>query len=238
MVVKVLTGQIGLANKLLEGIEHAQNKIFMLRGDQSDQDLTVVVEPDDVAIDKSWSYLMTNLDPRARLLALLEQLSSEPQLQPEVGGNTIELPTWATFGGVSIDSDTCTMCLACASLCPTGALRAHHVGAELGFIEAVCIQCGLCEHGCPEGAIKRQPRFNYQNLRSDNMVTLNRAEMANCTQCGQAFMPTALLASALKRLTGNSVEIEHAKQMLKVCPQCRANSALQAQFPEIHGNRK
>lgn len=174
---------------------------------------------------------MTNPDPRARLLTLFDRLSSWSH--DRCGDRAIALLASATFGGLELDTNACTMCLACTNLCPTGALRADRDGAELGFIEAVCVQCGLCEHGCPEDAIKRQPRFDYQALRGSDMITLNRAKMDNCTQCGRPFMSTALLSSALKHLTSDGAAIRQAKQMLQVWPQCRADNALQAQFPSM-----
>jgi hypothetical protein len=49
-------------------------------------------------------------------------------------------------------------------------------------------------------------------------------------------MSDALLTAAMKHLVGDSNEILHAQRMLKVCPQCRASSAMHAQFPEITGD--
>jgi ferredoxin len=40
------------------------------------------------------------------------------------------LPVGAPYGAIEIDSDKCTLCLACVSLCPTGALGDHPAHAQ------------------------------------------------------------------------------------------------------------
>ncbi|MEM7524253.1 MAG: 4Fe-4S dicluster domain-containing protein [Pseudomonadota bacterium] len=63
---------------------------------------------------------------------------------------TIPLPAGAPYGAVLVDTKACTLCLACASLCPPGALSDNPDAPELRFREDACLQCGLCVSVCPE----------------------------------------------------------------------------------------
>lgn len=230
MTFDALSKQADLAGKILVGLGRPSAGVQLLRGYAEEENSDVAIPPA-VRINGAWSYPLTDPDPRTRLLAIFDHISS--QIHEFPGVENVALQSWATFGCVEVEHDLCTMCLACSNLCPTGALRATHDGSELGFIEAKCVQCGACENGCPEKAIKRLPRFDYQAIRDKGTSTLNRVEMANCAQCGNPFMPVILLDSVLNHLTGEGAAVRDAKAMLRVCPQCRADTALRAQFPSV-----
>src|SRR6202011_4496830 len=53
----------------------------------------------------------------------------------------VPLPQGAPFGAVEIDVAGCTLCLACVSACPTGALRDNPEQPMLRFLEDACVQC-------------------------------------------------------------------------------------------------
>ncbi len=65
------------------------------------------------------------------------------------------LPADAPFGAVELDVEGCTLCLACVSACPTGALTADTERPMLRFTEDACVQCGLCKATCR----RRSSRF-------------------------------------------------------------------------------
>jgi len=46
-------------------------------------------------------------------------------------------------------------------------------------------------------------------------------------------MSTALLASALGHLTDQGAAAQRTKEMLQICPQCRADNALKSQFSSV-----
>ena len=233
MVIDMLSAQVALARVVLTQLGYDRRHIqLLLDGDEGTESIeSLPLNSRDG--DEEWSY-PGDKDPHSRLLSLFGRLSLHSDQLPEV--DEIELPNWSMFGTLELDTHSCTMCLACTSLCPVGALQSVGHGIELKFLESSCIQCGLCEDGCPEDAIKRRPRFYYQALINQELITLNRTTMASCIECGKPFMSDALLTAAMKHLVGDSDEILHAQRMLKVCPQCRASSTMHAQFPEITGD--
>lgn len=51
----------------------------------------------------------------------------------------------------SVVNDSCTLCLACADVCP---VDAFHKGETQVVVDPdACIDCGICIAGCPKDAI-------------------------------------------------------------------------------------
>src|SRR6185437_3272149 len=73
--------------------------------------------------------------------------------------DVVALPPTAPFGAVEINVEGCTLCLACVSACPTGALSADSEKPMLRFAEDACVQCGLCKATCPEKVITLKPQI-------------------------------------------------------------------------------
>ena len=69
----------------------------------------------------------------------LKGLSKENKFKTDV----IELPQGSPYGNVTIDEKNCTLCLACVSACPAGALQDNPETPQLLFREDACIQCGI-----------------------------------------------------------------------------------------------
>ena len=65
-------------------------------------------------------------------------------LQPEA--EQVVLPDGAPYGAIVVDTDACTLCLSCVSLCPSGALGDNPDLPQLRFQEDACLQCGLCRN--------------------------------------------------------------------------------------------
>ncbi|MEE2762685.1 MAG: 4Fe-4S binding protein [Pseudomonadota bacterium] len=142
----------------------------------------------------------------------------------------IPLPVGAPYGAIEIDSDKCTLCLACVSLCPTGALTDHPDRPEVQFTENACVQCGVCESTCPETAITLKPQLD---LSKDALSarTLHGEEPFECISCGTPFG----VASTINRIV-EKLENQHWMytktdnvQLIKMCDDCR----VKAQF---HGD--
>lgn len=55
--------------------------------------------------------------------------------------------------GISFD-ESCTSCLGCVAICPTGALQAELSDSPPTFEQQLCTGCGLCEEFCLESAVR------------------------------------------------------------------------------------
>jgi len=126
------------------------------------------------------------------------------------------------FGEVSVDRAKCTLCFACANLCPVAAFVTEPAPVPtLRFIEARCVQCGLCDIGCPEHAIKLHPRFLADAAARSEARVLHEDELFCCTECGAPFISRGLLASSMDRIKGHPVLGAQGVERLQMCPACR-----------------
>ena len=130
-------------------------------------------------------------------------------------------PAGSPFGAITVDRDACTMCLACVSACPEGALLDHAEAVRLRFIERNCVQCGLCAKTCPEQAIALVPQLDLTaEARAPRL--LNEAAMAACTSCGKPLGTQKMVESMLAKLAGHSMfTAPGALERLRMCADCR-----------------
>jgi ferredoxin len=182
----------------------------------------------------------------ADLLAALTELAPEPELEP-AGFATfdekrrtirlaidhlyaqaqrakpfVSLPAGAPFGEVWLDRERCTLCMACVSQCPAGALMDGSERPQLRFVEDNCVQCGLCARTCPEDAIGPSPRYLYDYGRRSSVRILNEEEPFNCVVCGTPFATQKLMDNMTKKLAGHWMfQSEESLRRLKMCEDCR-----------------
>jgi ferredoxin len=100
-------------------------------------------------------------------------------------------------GVVAIDDQACTVCEQCATVCPTGALRAHRTDdlVDITFDATVCVGCSMCVATCPEerrGAIVVHRRFDIAELKVGRH-TVRTASTVTCEVCGGPIAPSAML---------------------------------------------
>jgi ferredoxin len=135
----------------------------------------------------------------------------------------------APFGTVSIDAKTCTLCMACAGACPSGALVASGDVARLTLKESHCHQCGLCAAACPEDAVRLQPRLLCDIEAADTPVVLLEAEPCKCVECGEPFASLAMVERMQEKLSGHWMYgSERQRRRLLMCRTCRTRDALMA----------
>jgi len=143
-------------------------------------------------------------------------------LLPET--ETVTLPEGAPYGAVLVNTDSCTLCLSCVSLCPTGALGDNPDLPQLRFQEDACLQCGICATICPENAIAYEPRLNLRDDALDQVV-LHEEEPAACIECGVLFGSKSTVTRIMDKLTGHSMfPNETALRMVQMCDDCRVNA--------------
>ena len=133
----------------------------------------------------------------------------------------IPLPGGAPFGGIEINRDTCTMCLACVGSCPEAAIADNAERPQVRFIEANCVQCGICAATCPEHAISLVPRLDATPQARAPRV-LNEAAIVNCIRCGKPLGTQKMIDAMLAKLATHSMFAEPgALDRLRMCADCR-----------------
>jgi len=140
----------------------------------------------------------------------------------------IPLPDGSPFGAITVNKDSCTLCLACVSACPASALQDNQNAPQLRFIEKNCVQCGLCETTCPENAIALVPRLLAAPERKQP-VLLNEAKPWACIRCGKPFGTQKAIEAMLGKLAGHAMFQGEALERLKMCSDCRVIDLYSAQ---------
>jgi len=133
----------------------------------------------------------------------------------------IPLPAGSPFGAITINKDTCTMCLACVGSCPEAAILDNIEAPQVRFIETKCVQCGICAATCPEHAISLVPRLDLTPAAKAPRV-LNEAAIFKCVSCGKPLGTQKMIETMLGKLAGHSMFAEPGSlDRLKMCADCR-----------------
>ncbi len=134
---------------------------------------------------------------------------------------SIGLSSPALFGRVKVDSSHCTLCFACVSTCPVGALASGQKLPQLKFIESACVQCGLCQSACPEQVISLIPEYGYDSVKVREPTVLHEQKPFCCIQCNKAFATKSMIAVIQKKLQDHPMfQGENANKLL-LCEDCR-----------------
>ena len=151
-------------------------------------------------------------------------------INPARNGHGFPLPAGSPFGAVTVDSAACTLCMACAVACPSGALLASGDLPRLEFVEARCHQCGLCEETCPEGAIRLLPRMLCDPRAAEMPAVLHEVEPFRCVECGVPFATRAMIDRMKDKLMGHWMYADERQlRRLQMCGTCRTRDALGSQ---------
>ena len=155
-------------------------------------------------------------EPDATVDALRSLGALDPDCPPwRAGGPGCPL------GTVTVESTGCSLCGACVSVCPTGALSTHRDGTgPLGlFLDPLCCTaCGVCVLTCPEHVISLEKQLGSESMTAGKQaLAIAPVSQALCESCGIP-LPTVLSASALSRLGAYSFLAEAAD---RVCANCR-----------------
>lgn len=206
-----LDGELALAHGLLAALGLPPERIRAIDADAAARDAPPrlpALPPLSEAPDES--------SKRERLNRVLDHLAA----QGGGDGGRHGLPRGAAYGGIRVDSQRCTLCLACVSTCPTPALAAGQEQPALSLREADCVQCGLCEATCPEQAIALEPGFLAAPERSERR-TLHEAAPFHCIGCGKAFASAATIEAIKGKLAAHPYFSGEAARRLEMCEDCR-----------------
>ncbi len=137
----------------------------------------------------------------------------------------LPLPEGAPYGTIEINTDACTLCLACVSLCPAGALGDNPEKPSVRFQETACLQCGLCASSCPESAITLTPQLD---LRKEALTyqMLNEEEPFECIECGVPFGVKSTIETIVAKLEDKHwmYQGNDNTRLIQMCDNCRVNA--------------
>ena len=160
------------------------------------------------------------VDKRATLDLAIEHLLEDAAAVPDA----IRLPARGSpLGSLTVDTEACTLCLACVGACPEGALVDNPDRPQLRFIEKNCVQCGLCAGTCPEQAIRLEPRLLLRDAGKARKLprVLNEVEPFRCVRCNKPFGTIKAIEAMIGKLGGHAMFQGAAAERLKMCMDCR-----------------
>lgn len=171
--------------------------------------------------------------PRGAKRSVLETTFRELHLAAPAPVDVVPLAAGAPFGGVELNLDSCTLCHACVTACPTNALSDNPDRAMLRFTESLCVQCGLCESTCPEDAITLEPRLDFQAWNAPLRV-LKEEEPFHCIACGTAFGTRSSIERVLSKLQDKHWMFEGVNErrldVIRMCADCRVEAVVNESF--------
>ena len=213
-----LTHTLALAEPLLTGLGFGAARAAVIATDDPD-DLGAELR----AIEASASaprpsgFLPVG-DKRGALRFALRELQRAAPAPADV----IALPAGAPFGSVEVDVAGCTLCLACVSACPTGALSDDLDRPLLRFTEDACVQCGLCAATCPEKVISLKPQLDFRGSAASPRV-LKAEEPFCCIRCAKPFGVRSTIERVTAKLANSHWMFKDPKRLeaIKMCDDCR-----------------
>jgi len=139
--------------------------------------------------------------------------------------DVVALPERAPFGAVEINAAGCTLCLACVSACPTGALSDNPERPTLRFTEDACVQCGLCKATCPEKVISLRPQLDFRAATASGRI-LKEEEPFCCTRCGKPFGVKSTIERVISKLESSHWMYQgqggaSRLDVIRMCDDCR-----------------
>ena len=181
----------------------------------------------------------THDDKRITLRLALDTLAAALPAHAADAAAVEPLPEDGPFGRIAVDTEACTLCMACVSTCPAGALLDGQDTPALRMVEANCVQCGLCEQACPESAITLEPRYLRDSLAARRIETLHAEAPFHCVGCHKPFATRRIIETMLGKLaTHRMFQGEKALRRLKMCEDCRVKDIFGGESGgiDVHGD--
>ncbi|MBR1250790.1 4Fe-4S binding protein [Bradyrhizobium sp. AUGA SZCCT0169] len=223
----------GTSDTVVAALGFGAGLVRILETDDPDQ-LRAMLDaaPGGVATPKPAAFV-----PRGAKRGVLETTFRELHLAAPAPVDSVPLAPGAPFGGVNLNVEGCTLCHACVTACPTGALSDNPDRAMLRFTESLCVQCGLCEATCPEKVITLEPRLDFAAWNAPLRV-LKEEEPFNCIACGKPFGTKSSIERVLAKLGEKHWMFQGANakriDVIKMCADCRVEAVVNEGF-DPHG---
>ena len=219
---------LALAEPILAGLGFGTGRVATIETDDPDalREALTAIETT-VAAPRPASFLAVGAKRDVMRLALREL-----QLAAPAPVDVVALPDGAPFGMVELNVEGCTLCLACVSACPTGALLDDPERPTLRFAEDACVQCGLCKATCPEKVITLRPQLDFRAATASARV-LKQEEPFHCTRCGKPFGVKSTIERVTAKLEGKHWMFQGKASrldLLKMCEDCRVVVVTESEF--------
>jgi ferredoxin len=210
---------VALADPVLRGLGFGDSRVATIETDDPDAlgEALRAIAPLDPAL-KPASFMPAGGKRDVLRLALRELHRASP-----APADIVPLPEGAPFGTVELNVEGCTLCLACVSACPTGALMADTERPMLRFTEDACVQCGLCQATCPEKVITLKAQIDFRAATAAPRV-LKEEEPFACIRCNKPFGVRSTIERVSAKLEGKHWMFKGSARRLdviKMCEDCR-----------------
>ncbi|WP_027557013.1 4Fe-4S binding protein [Bradyrhizobium sp. Cp5.3] len=226
-----LSQTIAMADAILAGLGFDGCRVATIETDDPDvlgAQLSAIEPLDCVVQPATFKTVGKRRDLLRFALSELHHLAPKPV-------DVIALPQGAPIGAISVNTEGCTLCLSCVSVCPTGALRDDPDRPVLKFVEDACVQCGLCQSTCPEKVITLKPQIDFRAARAPAVV-IKEEEPALCIRCGSPFGVKSTIDRVAAKLEGRHWMYpagDKRLEALRMCADCRVIVMSEQQFDPI-----
>jgi ferredoxin len=223
-----LAKTIALAEPILSGLGFGAGRVAAIETDDPDalgSTLRAIAPAEPAPCPASFAPAGGKRDVLRLALRELQRAAPAPV-------DVVPLPEGAPFGLVELNVEGCTLCLACVSACPTGALLADSERPMLRFAEDACVQCGLCKATCPEKVISLRPQLDFRAATALARV-LKEEEPFACVRCGKPFGVKSTIERVAAKLEGKHWMFKGSARRLdviKMCEDCRVVAMSETDF--------
>ncbi|WP_404379206.1 4Fe-4S dicluster domain-containing protein [Caenispirillum salinarum] len=215
-----LGGGLELADDVMEGLGYGPDRLALEWVEDPDAFAEALEQPVEPGAPHG-GYMVLG-GRREAFTAALDHLHAHAPAPVDV----LPLDEGAPFGRVVVDTDGCTLCLACVGACPTHALSDNPDRPQLSFAEDACVQCGLCVGTCPEKVVSLEPRIRFGEKTRE---VIKEEEPFACVACGTEFATKSAIDRVVEKLAGHSMFSSEAQlNLLKMCADCRVIAQVRA----------
>ncbi len=218
----VLAQETALAGTLLDAMGYPSAAVQLC--DSSDVDSAAAQRDQWLQMERAARFAPAPEKQVLLRMAMEHLLQNAPRRR-----KTVSLPAGSPFGQVKVDAAACTLCMSCAAVCPTSALREGQGLPQLKFVEDACVQCGMCVTACPEDAVTRETRFLFDAEERCKPRLLHEEQPACCVSCGKPFATRSMLDVMARKLADHWMfQGEAEKRRLQMCEDCRVKDMMRS----------